>query len=397
MQHRPGRRRHPAARDDRGWTVARCGRAARRQIERAAHPGGRPGRDRRQAVRRQPAEGRHRQVARGRARRVPARRPDARRRRRRQARDLPAHPRARRRRADRPVPLHRAARARRPGGPHPRPLPRPPGASRSPAARSTTTACSTPSTPAEPPRSTRGGPAAGTSRQRRCTHDPPRVHDAPQARRPRRVQAPSRPDLAGAGRRDRAPGHRPDHDLRDRPGPLPLLGDPRRGGLGPAVAHRDPRPLGRDHEPADGVQRRGHRRLERASRGVQPRDPGPHGKEVQPWTTSARPRRGRHGWRAAGWAGPWRSPWRGAGIRSSGSPATPTSWPRRPTSCRRAGGRMVARAGRRRATPAAVAELRRSCGHSSGAPTILVNAAGVFGPIALIRDTDPDDWVRDRR
>ena len=29
-----------------------------------------------------------------------------------------------------------------------------------------------------------------------------------------------------------------------------------------------------------------------------------------------------------------------------------------------------------------------------GAPSILVNAAGVFGPIALIRDTDPDDWVQ---
>jgi NAD(P)-dependent dehydrogenase (short-subunit alcohol dehydrogenase family) len=29
-----------------------------------------------------------------------------------------------------------------------------------------------------------------------------------------------------------------------------------------------------------------------------------------------------------------------------------------------------------------------------GTPTILVNAAGVFGPIALIQDTDPHDWVR---
>ncbi len=29
-----------------------------------------------------------------------------------------------------------------------------------------------------------------------------------------------------------------------------------------------------------------------------------------------------------------------------------------------------------------------------GDPTILVNAAGVFGPIALIRDGDPADWVR---
>src|SRR4029079_12072105 len=29
-----------------------------------------------------------------------------------------------------------------------------------------------------------------------------------------------------------------------------------------------------------------------------------------------------------------------------------------------------------------------------GDPTILVNAAGVFGPIALIQETDPHDWVR---
>lgn len=29
-----------------------------------------------------------------------------------------------------------------------------------------------------------------------------------------------------------------------------------------------------------------------------------------------------------------------------------------------------------------------------GAPTILVNAAGVFGPISLIKDSDPADWVR---
>ena len=29
-----------------------------------------------------------------------------------------------------------------------------------------------------------------------------------------------------------------------------------------------------------------------------------------------------------------------------------------------------------------------------GQPTILVNAAGMFGPIALIRDSDPAEWVR---
>jgi len=31
---------------------------------------------------------------------------------------------------------------------------------------------------------------------------------------------------------------------------------------------------------------------------------------------------------------------------------------------------------------------------SPGQPTILVNAAGMFGPIALIKDVDPADWVR---
>jgi NAD(P)-dependent dehydrogenase (short-subunit alcohol dehydrogenase family) len=29
-----------------------------------------------------------------------------------------------------------------------------------------------------------------------------------------------------------------------------------------------------------------------------------------------------------------------------------------------------------------------------GAPTILVNAAGMFGPIALVQDSDPGEWVR---
>ena len=29
-----------------------------------------------------------------------------------------------------------------------------------------------------------------------------------------------------------------------------------------------------------------------------------------------------------------------------------------------------------------------------GPPSILVNAAGVFGPIAMIRDTDPRAWVQ---
>lgn len=57
------------------------------------------------------------------------------------------------------------------------------------------------------------------------------------------------------------------------------------------------------------------------------------------------------------------------------------------------GGRMVSR-------PAdvsdadAVADLATFVHDQLGPPSILVNAAGVFGPIALIRDTDPDAWVQ---
>ncbi len=42
----------------------------------------------------------------------------------------------------------------------------------------------------------------------------------------------------------------------------------------------------------------------------------------------------------------------------------------------------------------AVAELARSVRARLGPPTILVNAAGIFGPIALIRDADPGQWQR---
>lgn len=44
--------------------------------------------------------------------------------------------------------------------------------------------------------------------------------------------------------------------------------------------------------------------------------------------------------------------------------------------------------------PAAVDELRRAVESKLGTPSILVNAAGVFGPIQLIRDSDPDAWIR---
>lgn len=44
--------------------------------------------------------------------------------------------------------------------------------------------------------------------------------------------------------------------------------------------------------------------------------------------------------------------------------------------------------------PASVERLAADVKARFGAPTILVNAAGVFGPIALIKDGDPADWVR---
>ena len=42
----------------------------------------------------------------------------------------------------------------------------------------------------------------------------------------------------------------------------------------------------------------------------------------------------------------------------------------------------------------AVADLRRDVESRLGRPTILVNAAGIFGPIALIKDADPEAWQR---
>ena len=42
----------------------------------------------------------------------------------------------------------------------------------------------------------------------------------------------------------------------------------------------------------------------------------------------------------------------------------------------------------------AVADLRREVLGRVGQPTILVNAAGIFGPIALIKDVDPEAWMR---
>lgn len=59
---------------------------------------------------------------------------------------------------------------------------------------------------------------------------------------------------------------------------------------------------------------------------------------------------------------------------------------------RAAGGRMVARP-TDVSDPAAVAAMADLVREQLGAPSILVNAAGVFGPIALIRDSDPAAWL----
>ena len=45
------------------------------------------------------------------------------------------------------------------------------------------------------------------------------------------------------------------------------------------------------------------------------------------------------------------------------------------------------------ADPAAVEAMRARVLDDIGAPSIVVNAAGVFGPIQLIRDSDPQEWV----
>ncbi|MEA2609096.1 MAG: hypothetical protein QOJ75_1339 [Chloroflexota bacterium] len=57
------------------------------------------------------------------------------------------------------------------------------------------------------------------------------------------------------------------------------------------------------------------------------------------------------------------------------------------------GGRMVSRPADV-SDPDAIAGLATFVESQLGAPSILVNAAGVFGPIALIRDTDPAAWVQ---
>jgi NAD(P)-dependent dehydrogenase (short-subunit alcohol dehydrogenase family) len=60
---------------------------------------------------------------------------------------------------------------------------------------------------------------------------------------------------------------------------------------------------------------------------------------------------------------------------------------------RTGGGRMVTRPADV-SDPDAVESLAAFVHEQVGAPSIVVNAAGVFGPIALIRDTDPRAWVQ---
>lgn len=60
---------------------------------------------------------------------------------------------------------------------------------------------------------------------------------------------------------------------------------------------------------------------------------------------------------------------------------------------RAGGGRMVSRP-TDVSDPAAVAALTTFVQDQLGAASILVNAAGIFGPIALIRDSDPAAWVK---
>lgn len=46
------------------------------------------------------------------------------------------------------------------------------------------------------------------------------------------------------------------------------------------------------------------------------------------------------------------------------------------------------------AQPADVDRVKREIEAELGTPTVLVNAAGVYGPLAPVRDTDPDEWIR---
>ena len=57
-------------------------------------------------------------------------------------------------------------------------------------------------------------------------------------------------------------------------------------------------------------------------------------------------------------------------------------------------GRTAPRYGTDVSDPESVARLREAVGRDLGRPAILVNAAGMFGPISLVADSDPADWIK---
>jgi NAD(P)-dependent dehydrogenase (short-subunit alcohol dehydrogenase family) len=61
--------------------------------------------------------------------------------------------------------------------------------------------------------------------------------------------------------------------------------------------------------------------------------------------------------------------------------------------CRDAGGEMVAFVADV-SRPEEVDKVAQAIRSELGSPSILINAAGVFGPISLIRDSDPAEWIR---
>ncbi len=57
-------------------------------------------------------------------------------------------------------------------------------------------------------------------------------------------------------------------------------------------------------------------------------------------------------------------------------------------------GRTATRYGTDVSDPASVLRLREAVERDVGSPSILVNAAGMFGPISLIADSDPTEWTK---
>ena len=288
-----------------------------------------------------------------------------------------------------------------PRRPDPRLLPRPPASRSCRAPTRPTTRCCTPSTPAS--RSARRD--RGRHRHRRARHDPTRLHDAAQARRPGRVHGAGMTRSGPSWSRRSSARASPRSTIFENDPVLFLYSEIADEDAWDRLWHtRDPRPLGRADEPAHGVPRRRHRRLDaRCAR-------------CSTWSTRrrARPERwltSRAAWRSSRGGGRGLGRGRRAGTRRRAGAAVVAvarngaqlaETERAP----RATGTPSRRVGSARhpadvADPAAVeSPARAGARRASGAPTILVNAAGVFGPIALITDSDPAEWVRpidDRR